>query len=1166
MSEYKPTAAQKDAIECRGGTVLVSAGAGSGKTRVLTERLLRYIRDEEQPADLDSFLIITFTRAAAGELRGRITEELNEALAADPGNRRLRRQSALVRRAQIGTIHGFCAALLREHAHRMKLSPDFRIAAEERAADMKAAALERTLERWYDRQDEKPGFALLADTVGAGRDDRRLAELALSLYDRMQCHPRPERWAGEQVSLLREKVSDVGETLWGRELLRRAAEQVEYWCMEFERMLPTVCQDEKIRKAYYDSFAGTAGALRELRRGLSLGWEPARACFPIPFPTLGKLLKYDDPDAAEYVRERRKACKAAMDRLADSFADPSDKLLADMAATEPAMSALLQLVLDFEAEYAKDKRRANLLDYSDLEHMAAALLTNEDGSPTELAREISARYTEIMVDEYQDVSRVQDAIFRAVSREGRNLFLVGDVKQSIYRFRLADPTIFTEKYESYADAPAPGEPRRILLRENFRSRREILDAANAVFSLCMSRSLGDLDYDEAAALRYGADYTGAAPLPELTLLHLGAGGDDEESPDKTAAEAAAVAGHIRALVESGATVTERGTQRPMRYRDVAILLRSVNRVGGVYRRELVRQGVPVGSGQGGGFFSSVEVSALVNMLALVDNPHQDIPLIAVLRSPAFGFNADELSRIRARDKDCDLFGALRLDARENEKSRAFLALLERLRQEAPDLRAVELTWRLIEEMDLIAVCAAMSDGSLRRARIMAMVTLSERFEASGYRGLHRYVLWLRRMMEKNQEPALGSDGADAVQILSVHASKGLEFPVVFLCDTARQFNRRDTSAPVLVHPELGLGPKRTNLERRVEYPTLARHAIKQRLDRETLSEELRLLYVAMTRAKERLYLYAALKDPEKSIASARLTLSVPMAVEVLARAKSPADWLISAALADGGAHLRLRTVEATSKEAEEPAAQAQPELDAEAEAALRHSLAFRYPHRAAEDLPSKITATELKGRDEEDEEAAALMPRRRRPFRMPDFTREEKPLTGAERGTATHLVLQYMDFAMGDSLEHVKEEIERLRAARFLSDREAEAVDAEAVRKLFASKLGQRMLAADAIRREFKFSLLINAGELLGEASGEELLLQGVVDCFFEADGQLTIVDYKTDRLKNRAEAERRAAFYAGQLRAYARALTRICRKPVRECALFFLSVGETVIVPLSES
>ena len=1163
MPDFSPTSSQRDAIECRGGTVLVSAGAGSGKTKVLTERLMHYIRDEEHPVDLDSFLIITFTRAAAGELRGRITAELGEALAKDPTSRRLRRQSALVRRAQIGTIHGFCAALLREHAHRLGLSPDFRIAAEDRTADMKAAALERTIERWYDSQDEKPGFSLLADTVGAGRDDSRLTELVLTLYDKMQCHPRPERWAAQQVELLQTPVGDVGETLWGREILDRAAEQLDYWCGEYERLMPLVTQDEKIKKAYYESFDATAQALRDLRRRLNQGWESARAAFPVPFPRLNGLLRYEDPETAEFVKGRREACKKAMEALAGTFSGSSEKLSREMAAAEPAMSALLRLVLDFEQEYARDKRRANLLDYADLEHMAAQLLTGEDGSPTELARRVSERYTEIMVDEYQDVSRVQDAIFHAVSREGKNLFLVGDVKQSIYRFRLADPTIFTEKYEHFADEAAPGEPRRILLRENFRSRREILDAANTVFSLCMSRALGDLDYDEAAALRLGADYPGSVPLPELTLLRQSAGGEDEESPDKTAAEAAAVARHIRRLVESGATVTDRGAERPMRYSDVAILLRSVNKVGGVYRRELIRQGVPVGSGQGGGFFSSVEVSALINMLSVVDNPHQDIPLIGVLRSPAFGFEADELSRIRARDKNCDLYGALLLDAAENEKSRAFVALLHRLREEAPDLRASELTWQLIEEMDLIALCAAMSDGALRRARIMAMVSLSERFEATGYRGLHRYVLWLRRLILKNQEPALGSDGAVAVQILSVHASKGLEFPVVFLCDTARLFNRRDSMASVLVHPELGLGPKYTDLERRVEYPTLARNAIRQRLDREMLSEELRLLYVAMTRARERLYLYGSLKDPEKAVENARATLTKPMAVEVLAKARSTAEWLLCAALADGGKTLRLRIAETEGDEESAENAAETPDADTAAGEALRRALAFRYPHSAAVELPSKVTATELKGRLEADEEAQALLPKRQRPFRMPDFTREEKPLSGTEKGTATHLVLQYMDFGQTGSLEQVQAEIERLRAGRYLSDREARAVDAGAIRKLFASELGQRMLRAEAIRREFKFSLLVDAEEMLGSGTGEELLLQGVVDCFLEEDGQLTIIDYKTDRVRNRAEAETRAAFYAPQLGAYARALTRICRKPVRQAALYFLSVGETVFLPL---
>ncbi len=1160
MAEFKPTSSQKAAIERLGGATLISAGAGSGKTKVLTERLLHRIRDGEQPLDLDRFLIITYTRAAAGELRGRITQALSEAVAADPANRRLRRQSALVRRAKIGTIHSFCAELLRENAHRLALSPDFKIVDTERAAAMRAAALERTLERCYEKQAELPGFALLADTVGAGRDDRRLAELALTLYDKMQCHARPEAWAAEQVRLLRESHGDVGETLWGQEILERARERLAYWCAELERLMPLVRRDEKIQKAYYPSFDVTASALRDLRRALDTGWDAARKALPVPFPALGRLVKYDDPDTAAFVKERRDACKKAMEELQRVFSDPSEKLLADMAATEPAMSALLRLVLDFEKEYSRDKRRANLLDYADLEHMAARLLTEEDGSPTALARAVSERFDEIMVDEYQDVSRVQDAIFRAISRDGKNLFLVGDVKQSIYRFRLADPTIFTEKYESYADAPEPGEPGRILLRENFRSRREILEGANAVFSLCMSKALGDLDYDEAAALRYGADYPGDAPVPELKLLRLPQGGE-EESPDKTALEAAFVAREIRRLVDSGVTVTERGAARPIRYGDVAILLRSVNKAGAVYRRELARAGVPVGSGQGGGFYSSVEISTLMSMLAVVDNPHQDIPLIAVLRSPCFRFAPDELARIRARSRRGDLYGALLLDAKEDEKSRAFARLLERLRQEAPDLNAVDLTWRLMEETDLIAVASAMPDGSRRRARLMAMVKLSERFESTGYRGLHRYALWLRRLSERGEEPALGSDGAAAVQILSVHKSKGLEFPVVFLCDAGRQFNRQDSKAAVLVHPTLGLGPKRTDLKRRVEYPTLARSAIRLRLEREMLSEELRLLYVALTRAKERLIVTAALKDPEKAVENARSTLTVPMAVEALVKAQSPADWLIRASLADGGKHFALRICEtAQTADAGEEGVQSA-EADAEAAAALRRNLAFRYAHKSAETLPSKLTATELKGRMEPDEEAQALLPKRRHPFRMPDFSREQKPLSGTEKGTATHLVLQYMDFSQSGSLDAVRAEIERLRRERFLTDREAEAVDAEAVYKLFASPLGKRMLSAPVLHREFKFSLLVDAGELLGTEPGEELLLQGVVDCCLEEEGALTIIDYKTDRLRSRAECEERAAFYTPQLSAYARALTRIFQKPVKECALYFLSAGETVVV-----
>lgn len=1163
MSDFRPTAAQAAAIGARGSTVLVSAGAGSGKTKVLTERLMGFICDEKAPADLDSFLIITFTRAAAGELRGRIMEELAQRLAADPGNRRLRRQSALCQKAQIGTIHSFCAALLRENSHLAGLSPDFKIVDEDRAQTMKAAALERVMEARYEAPEEHPGFTLLADTVGVGRDDSRLSALVLTLNEKMQCHARPERWAAQQVELLRSGVSDVAETPWGREILDWAGGTAEYWSGEFDRLMEAMTGEEKISKAYMASFSGTADSLRELCRSLKLGWDRARACLPVEFPKLGRLMNSPNPELSDRLKSRRDACKKAMAAVESALYAASEKLLREMAATEPAMSALLELTLDFDREYARAKRRAGLVDYSDLEHMSARLLTDEEGKPSALAQGIARRYTEIMVDEYQDVSQVQDAIFRAVSKDGKNLFMVGDVKQSIYRFRLADPNIFTDKYLRYKDCDraGPGEARRIMLQENFRSRREILDAANKVFSLCMSRRLGDIDYDDDAKLICGALYQGAVPPPEILLLALPESGDEEESPDKTALEARLVAGKIRELVEGGATVEDRGVSRPMAYGDIAILLRSVNTVGGIYRRELAAQGIPVSSGQSGGFFSSVEVSSLMSLLAVIDNPHQDIPLIAVLNSPFFGFSAEALSSIRTGCREGDFYTALERRGEEDNKCRAFLDRLTELRAAAPDLPASELVWRLIEGLDMLAICSAMSDGVRRRARLMELVELAERFEGTGYRGLHRFVLWLKKLSERGQEPALGAETDSAVQIMSIHKSKGLEFPVVFLCDTARRFNKQDSRDTVLVHPELGLGPKLTDLKRRVEYPTLARNAIKQRLERETLSEEMRLLYVALTRPKERLFVTAVLKDPEQTIQKAQPALSEPMAPEALAQAAAPINWLISAALLDGGNHIRLSVCGAEREETERPreaeALRAEPELVEK----LRQDLRFCYPYKDAEELPSKVTATELKGREEPDEDGENMAPVRRIPFRMPDFTKKDKPVTGAERGVATHLVLQYMDFSKSGSVDAVKDEIQRLRAARFLSDREAEAVDAGAIVKLFASPLGKRMLCAEHREREFKFSLLCPAERLYGRAAGDKLLLQGVVDCFIEEEDGLVIIDYKTDYLKSTAEARERAEQYRPQVSAYAAALRRICGKPVKECVLYFLSVGAAVSI-----
>ncbi|MBQ9686062.1 MAG: helicase-exonuclease AddAB subunit AddA [Oscillospiraceae bacterium] len=1158
MSRFEPTPAQREAIDSRGCAMLVSAGAGSGKTRVLTERVMHAICDGEAPADLDTFLIISFTRAAAGELRGRIMEELAARIAADPGNLRLRRQNALCQRAQIGTIHSFCANLLREYCQKAELSPDFKIIDDERAGDLRAAVLDRVLEKRYESMDNDPGFRLLVDTVGEGRDDSRLSGLILTLHARMQCHARPEDWAEGQIRQLYAPAADAGQTPWGQELLQWAAGQTAFWSEEFDRLMALMQGEEKISAAYLDSFSQTAAALRELKRRLALGWEKTREALPVDFPKLKTLRASPDPALSEYLKARREACKDSMKKIAEALAEPSEVLLGDMAQTAPAMEALLRLTLEFDREYAKDKRARALVDYADLEHMTVQLLTDGAGAPTELARQLSRRYTEIMVDEYQDVSQVQDLIFRAVSDGGRNLFLVGDVKQSIYRFRLADAGIFNEKYERFAQAD-PQVARRVLLRENFRSRREILNGANAVFSLCMSKTLGDVEYNDEAALICGAkNYEGPVPKPRLLLLELPRSAG-EESPDKTALEAAFTARRIKALVESGATVTTPAGERPMEYGDVAILLRSVNQQGGVYRRALMEAGVPVGAAQGSGFFATLEVSAVLAMLAVMDNPHKDIPLIAVLRSAALGFTPDELARIRAADREADFYTALVKAAQTDGKCRAFVDKLSALRAAAADLSAAETVWLIIEELDMLALCAAMEDGQQRRANLLALLELAEGFESTGYRGLHRLSLWLQVLAEKGQEPATGGGFASAVQILSIHKSKGLEFPVVFLCDTARRFNASDRQEAVLVHPELGLGPKVVDLENRVQYPSLARVAIARRLEREDLSEEMRLLYVALTRAKERLYVTAALREPAKALEKVQAEISVPMPPELLLRCGSMAAWMLRAVAADGGANWALELCAAEENAPETAERPEKPAADPETAAELERRLAFRYPHAAAVELPSKITATELKGHYERDEDAEPLLKPTATSFRMPELGQGERPLTAAERGVATHLVLQYMDFSKGGSRRGIQREIDRLCAARFLSPREAEAVNVAAIERLFASPLGRRMLADPSPLREFRFSLLMEADTLYPDAAAEQLLLQGVVDCCIEEEGKLVVIDYKTDNVRTEEQLQARAQLYRGQLMAYAAALERIFRKPVKECTLFFLSVGRAV-------
>ena len=1181
---FSLTEEQQAAVDNRGGGLLVSAAAGSGKTRVLVERLLARV---EEGADVDRFLVITYTKAAAAELRGRIVEEISDRLALRPADGHLRRQATLVYKAGISTIHAFCAQLLRECGHLLDLDPDFRLCDEGEAGVLMLRALNDVLNKRYEAMDSD--FAQLVDTMSAGRDDARLVQIVLDIRGRVQAHPNPAAWLAQQErTFALEGISDPVQTPWGELLLTDAAGQASYWRRRMEEARDLCERDANLLANYGDSVAQTAQALQQFEEAAAQGWDAARNLLPIPFPTVGRKKMVDDPAAVERVKAIRTACKKRLEKLEDWFADSGEDLLADLRTVYPAMRGLFALVRDFEEAYAAEKARRGLVDFSDLEHMAVRLLVGEDGQPSELARQWSGRYDEIMVDEYQDTNEVQNAIFSALSRDGTNLFMVGDVKQSIYRFRLADPTIFLGKYRSfkpYSEA-REGEERRVILSRNFRSRPEVLEGCNDLFRAVMSVPFGEMEYADDQALYPGASYE-PDPAYCVELDALDGDIDGEEGAEKVSRdllEARFAARRIRELLDEGFPVSDgEGGTRPVRPSDMVILLRSPNTVLRHYARALAERDILWEAEGGGDFFGSTEISVALSLLQIVDNPRQDVPLISVLRSPVYGFSADRLAEIRAASPDTDFYAALEAD--DGEDSRAFLAELDDLRFGSGDMSSHQLLWHIYDRTNLLGIFGAMEEGEARQGNLLALAELARQFEGSGHKGLFRFLTYLTRLRENGNTltpPTPGRTGG-GVRIMSIHKSKGLEFPVVLLCGLARRLNREDMSRPILFHPKLGVGPKGLDVERGIEYPTLARMAVARQLEREMMAEELRLLYVAMTRAKEKLILSVALTGGGKDMEKLAGDSGYPVDPQVLLACQSVGQWVLLHALCrpEAGALRRaagqevaipeaplgpqwdIRFVDGTALTQAPPRRWMAPEREIEENedwTDLTGLLRWTYPHGAEVAIPSKLTATQLKGRAL-DEEAAEEAPRPSRPlsFGRPRFAAEELGLTAAQRGTALHQVLQYIDFERSETVEGVRAEISRLVEQQYITPQQGEAVDPAPIAAFFQSDLGQDLLSSVSLRREFKFSILEPAHRYYPQAGeGEQVLFQGVVDCYYETLEGITVVDFKTDRV-TKATLAHRAEHYRPQLEAYSRALEEITGKRVIRRVLWFFALGRSV-------
>ena len=1168
------TKQQAAAVKNRGGKLLISAAAGSGKTKVLVDRLLSYLMDPDDPANLDDFLIITYTKAAAAELRGKISAKLSEYISLYPQNRYLQRQMQRLYLAKISTVHAFCGDLLREYAHKLDVPADFRVLDEPEAMELQIAVMERILDEAYNHAGESPDFCAFIDTQGLGRDDRLVPQIVLQVYHSAQCHLNPEAWLDWCVSSSETGgLTDAGETVWGRYLIDDLHTYLDMQIDALNRCLLQTQTAEGMDKVAV-LLQSTLIQLQSLRGQDT--WDDVIAHSQIDYGRISFPRNCPDLVLKERIQSVRNACKEGVAKKLRAFTDDSACVLRDLSSCSAAARGLVDLVRQFGKEYDKRKHSRRVLDFADLEHRTLDLLLGKNRSaPTVLAAEIGNRFREIMVDEYQDSNQIQDAIFSALTQKRQNCFMVGDVKQSIYQFRLADPGIFIEKYNAYKDADdaQPGQGRKIVLSKNFRSSAGVISAVNDVFSACMSPMVGGLEYGESEMLHEGIPHV-ALEEPETVLYGI------DVKEDTYAEEAAFTAEQICKLLDGTHMIRQDQTLRPIRPEDIVILLRSPGSVGAEFAYALEKRGIRCITGGSVDLLQTQEIETLRSLLQVISNPLQDIPLIAVLSSPVFGFTSDELAAIRSIRRGIPMYDAI--CRAESEHTRQFLELLDGLRLDARLLPLPQLMDKIFKVTHMDSVYSAMEGGEERLRNLQMFTQIVSQYDSGGRKDVEQFLDYLDMAEDRGLVSSAEQQDAGAVTLMSIHKSKGLEFPVVFLCGLSRSFNRESIRAQVLCDKDLGLGLTCVNAAQRVRYPTIARRAIATRIVSQMISEELRVLYVAMTRARDRLFMTYAAKNLATDLfdLANRMDMSSPQLLT--SEADCPGTWILYTALsrtesgpffALGGhpdcavvkepfwsVHVVQADEQETILEGVEDAPNA--DLNPAIVEKIGRYLDFVYPHELATTTPSKQTATQLKGRqkDQEAAENTGDQLRFNRSFRKPGFARET--VSGVEYGNAVHAVMQYLDFNNCTDIDSITAQIMQFKDNYLITQEQAELIDPAQILTFVTSPLGSKVCRCEQVIREFKFSILDDGGKYTPDLQGEHVLLQGVVDCaMIESDG-ITIIDFKTDKVTEDSVTVV-AEKYHPQVVAYADALQRIYGLPVKSAVLYFFRIGKAVPVEI---
>lgn len=1173
----KWTEKQKQAIYEKGSNLLVVAAAGSGKTAVLVERIINKITNEN--VDIDNLLVVTFTNAAATEMRERILEAIYKKIEKEPENNNLQKQILLLNKASISTIHAFCLDVIKNNFYQTDISPNFRLANTPEIELLKMEVLEEIFDELYEANNKE--FISLVNTYGGYRDDEDLKEVILKIYKFIQSTPFPEEWIDIQVEKFNlNQCEDFSKTCWGNLLIHSLKEEVQASINKLKSLSIKLKREHELEK-FYLCILDDVVILEEV---LNLNtWDEI-------FEKVSTLKFRPWPIDRKVTLELKDKAKEARDSIRKSINKFKEKIFiynskqanADIYEMYGTFVAIKNVIYKFMQKYKKTKREKNIIDFNDIEHYALNILVKKDEkgnyTATDVAKKYQEKFEEIAIDEYQDSNLVQEYILTTVSK-GNNVFMVGDVKQSIYKFRQARPELFLDKYKNYTPVEEQNDKdRKIQLFENFRSRKNILDITNLVFEDIMSRELGDIEYDEKEFLNQGAEYqktdkliVGKAELHIIDLYQDEEEIDEDDNQveliDNIEIEAKFVAGKLKEILETNYYIYDKNQgYRKATFRDCAILLRSTATSANIYERELVSLGLPVFCDTSSNYFETIEIQTIMSLLKIIDNPNNDIALVTVLRSPIVGLTDNELVEIRVKNNNASFFEALCL-AKENNKVKEFFELLEDLQTKQEYLKLDELLWEIYETTGYYNYVSLMPDGNIKTANLRMLFEKAQDYEAGSFKGLYNFINFIDKISKSGSDmgaPKLVGENENVIRIMSIHKSKGLEFPIVFLSGTGKQFNMQDLNQNILLHQDMGFGPKYINYERKIEYSTLAKEAIKLKSKTELLSEEMRLLYVALTRAREKLIITGIDKNLQKSLKTKNDLLegnegNKKINKFIVEKAKNYLDWLELVTLYDDRSKEIIDIFEHNTKELNTTSEETkEKELHINTEGQIKEEvnqkLNWEYIGKVLTKIEGKTSVSKIVKPEKVKYEVEEI---------IPAFLKETKKLSSAQIGTSVHLVMQRLNPKEDYTIEKVDELLKKLVENKIITLQEKEAVDKTKILEFTKSSLFQKMKTSKQLYQERPFFINVPVKELHDTEIEETILVQGIIDLYFiDVNDNLFLVDYKTDYVPENNE-NYLVEKYKAQLKLYAKAIEEALKRPVDEVYIYSTYLDKEIRINL---